>query len=197
MARQGSTGSTIFPENCQPQFLDARSVSLVQNLEAHSHSLEEPLRSGRDIRHRIGNPNARIPKPGGGRNEPGASTDEPQLNMMREITDWLCRFAHCKLHIWMVLTKIYRTACPVNCFFPVACGCAPSWGGSWRWRSKAHKINEITGRHWGGFRANSAVLRRSMGSQRGVRVCLVTGIRRLAFPVDKFWLRYRRGYETR
>jgi hypothetical protein len=47
----------------------------------------------------------------------GASKGEPQLNMMRENTDGLCKIALCNLPFWMVLLNVNLFVCWVNCFF--------------------------------------------------------------------------------
>jgi hypothetical protein len=55
-----------------------------------------------------------------GKKRTGASKGEPQLNMMRENTDGLCKIALCNLPFWMVLLNVNLFAGWVNCFFRVS-----------------------------------------------------------------------------
>ena len=48
---------------------------------------------------------------------PGASTDEPSLNMMREMTDGHAQTHSALCPFWMALMNVYRLAISVNCFF--------------------------------------------------------------------------------
>lgn len=99
ISRRCSLGAKSGPgcPDPNPQFLDARTARPVQNLDAHSHAMEEASCPVRTANCRLGNPFARIPNPGGHEKRTEASEGEPQLNMMREYTDGLCKIAHCSL----------------------------------------------------------------------------------------------------
>jgi hypothetical protein len=63
----------------------------------------------------------------GGQKRTGAPKGEPQLNMMRENTDRLCKIALCNVPFWMVLLNVNLFAYWVNCFLRVSFGLGDAW----------------------------------------------------------------------